>query len=316
MNADYRDIECQVVSFMEANGIMPPRDLVLDGKVHRYPVESDRHGARSGAYCIHTDGWPAGWCQDFHIGEPLKWKFKADENACLEWKRRRAELQNLTEERHAQKTEDERQRQEENASKLKIALAVYMAACEIGEAPDHPYLLAKHVQPRGGFLIEGKYRGLRVGDMFSQSGRLMRNLLLIPMMSLETGRFCALHRVFGHPGPDSRFAKGWCTPASGIFPIGIDLSRGLVIACEGIATGLAIYDYFIDEMNEPETTVIATMDAGNFARQATAIRAKYVNRELYAAIDDDDAGRKVALACKAAGFNGIIAPPLDCGEVV
>jgi phage/plasmid primase-like uncharacterized protein len=152
--------------------------------------------------------------------------------------------------------------------------------------------------------------------MFSQSGRLMSDLLLIPMMNLETGRFCALHRVFGRPGADGRFPKGWCTPAGGVFPIGSDLKCGSVIACEGISTALALYDYFIDEMNEPETTVIATMDAGNFTRQAAAIRERYAGRELYAAVDDDDAGRKVAAECRAAGFNGIISPPLAYGEAV
>jgi hypothetical protein len=47
---------------MESNGIVSPRDgLILDGRTHRYPAEADRHGAKSGADCIHTDDWPAGW---------------------------------------------------------------------------------------------------------------------------------------------------------------------------------------------------------------------------------------------------------------
>ena len=92
MHFDTYEIERQVISFMESNGITPPRDgLILDGQKHRYQVETDKHGSKSGAYCIHTDGWPAGWVQDFHLGDPITWKFDAsglDSNTRAEWKRR------------------------------------------------------------------------------------------------------------------------------------------------------------------------------------------------------------------------------------
>jgi phage/plasmid primase-like uncharacterized protein len=276
VNIDYRDIERQVISFMESSGITPPRELVLDGKTHRYPVEADRHGSKSGAYCIHTDGWPAGWVQDFHLGDAVYWKFDLDQNARAEWKRQ-SETPQAIAAREVKKADAERQRQEENASKIKTALATYKAAHEIEEAPDHAYLLAKHVTPRGGFPFGGQWCDLRVGDMTSQSGKLMGGLLLIPMMDLQTGRLCALHRVFGRPGADGKFSKGWCTPAGGVFPVGFDALGGPVVAAEGIATALALYDYLTDELNEPATTVIATMDAGNFVRQASAIRTRYAN---------------------------------------
>jgi hypothetical protein len=56
-------------------------------------------------------------------------------------------------------------------------------------------------------------------------------------------------------------------------------------------------------------TVLCLMDAGNLARQALAIRDHHRGRELYVAIDDDDAGRKAGAACKSAGFSGILEPP-------
>jgi phage/plasmid primase-like uncharacterized protein len=152
--------------------------------------------------------------------------------------------------------------------------------------------------------------------MASSKGTMMNDLLLIPMMDVNTGKFCALHRVFGRPGADGRFGKGWATLSGGVFPIGTDLSSGPIFVCEGVSTGLALYDYLIDELNELSASVLMAMDAGNFARQAAAIRARHPGRELYGAVDDDEAGRKAAATCREAGFNGIIMPPLAYGEAV
>jgi putative DNA primase/helicase len=306
------------LAFVASQGFTISEPLELDGKIHRFKLESDRHGERSGAYCVWPegksfDGKPHGWVQDHHEGgekhfwqlfnrdNPPPRKKPTDEERAAARARREAE----------QKQESERRREA-----LKAAWDIYQAARPIEEAPDHPYLLAKHVRPVGGFPFGNQWCGLRVSDMMSQNGNLMRGLLLIPMMDMVTGRFHALHRVFGRPGPDGKFGKGWCSPAGGVFPIGVDVSRGPVVVAEGIATALALYDYFTDELNERGTTVIATMDAGNFCRQAPWIRARYANQELFAAVDDDDAGRKVAAECRAAGFNGIMSPPLVYGEVV
>ncbi|MDR3165773.1 MAG: hypothetical protein LBU13_09365, partial [Synergistaceae bacterium] len=72
--------------------------------------------------------------------------------------------------------------------------------------------------------------------MTSQGGKQLDNLLFIPMMDITTGKFCALHRVFGRPGADGKFGKGWCSGAGGVFPIGVDVPGGVVFAGEGIAT--------------------------------------------------------------------------------
>jgi phage/plasmid primase-like uncharacterized protein len=145
----------------------------------------------------------------------------------------------------------------------------------------------------------------------------MRGLLLIPMMDVTTGEFCALHRVFGRPGADGKFSKGWCSPAGGVFPIGVDVPRGVIFVGEGIATVLSTYDAWI-EGGEPEApdeyvpccTVLATMDSGNLVRQASAIRRKYANRRLFAVKDADEAGEKVARAAIEAGFDGAIEAPV------
>jgi phage/plasmid primase-like uncharacterized protein len=308
---DLYEIEKQVISFMQANGITPPRDgLIIDGQRHRYPIEGkDKGAAKSGAYCIHPDNWPSGWMQDFHLGDPVKWKFDAsglDSTTQAEWKR-------YTEspEVKAKKAEEGRRLQEERRQALVRARGIYDAGSPIEEAIDHPYLLAKHVRPVG---------PLRVGDIPSTKtpGKIIQNVLLIPCFSVVTGEFVALHRVFPWRDRETgRFLKGWFSETSGgMFPIAGDVQRGPVFVAEGIATGLSTYDLWVEE-GEPEApgecqpicTVLAAMDSGNLARQTRAIREKYANRRVLIVKDMDEAGEKAARAAMEAGFDGVVDSP-------
>jgi phage/plasmid primase-like uncharacterized protein len=303
---------------MESHEITPPRErLILNGKIHRYPVEKDKHGSKSGAYCIYTNGWPAGWVQDFHLGDPIRWKFDMSElssGARAEWKSyRNSEAYRLAEqERRNREPEETRIRREEQIAKLNAAWTAYKSAKSVKESPGHPYLLAKHVTPRGGFPVGITWCRLRVGQMISSTGNTLSNLLLIPMMDVTSGKFCALHRVFDWAGADGRYGKGWCTPAGGVYPIGVNAQRGPVFVAEGIATALSVYEVWIDK-GKPETpdehvnqcTVLAAMDSSNLIKQARGIRERYQERRLIVIQDDDEAGAKTANACMGIGFDGV-----------
>jgi putative DNA primase/helicase len=292
MTPDLHEIERQVTTFMESHGITPPRDgLILDGKIHRYPVEADKRGAKSGAYQIHVDGWPAGWVQDFHLGEPLKWKFQADDAQRREWRK----YPPSNAQRRERAAEAETQRQEENVAKLETAWAAYSAARPIDEADEHPYLLAKRVSPKGGFPFGGQWCGLRVDS----SGNL-----LIPMQNPETGELAAIHRVFARPNADGKFSKGWMTAAAGGYLIGSDVRSGPVLCAEGIATALSVYQAYT-ESKDGAVTVLACMDCNNLAKQAPAIRKRWPDRRLIVIVDGDEAGRKAKDTCLSAGFDGV-----------
>jgi phage/plasmid primase-like uncharacterized protein len=130
------------------------------------------------------------------------------------------------------------------------------------------------------------------------------------MMDILTGQFCALHRVFPWTDERGKYPKGWCSGTSGgVFPIGVDVSRGPVFACEGIATVLSWYQYWNEEAgNVAPCTAIAAMDAGNLAKNAAAIRARYRGRDVFMLQDDDEAGEHAAEACMASGFTGVVNP--------
>jgi putative DNA primase/helicase len=313
MTPDFYDIERSFLEFAESQGFAISGPLKLDGRVQRFSLESDRGGAKSGAYCVWLegkshDGKPHGWVQDHHEGGMKHhWQYFNRDNPPPR-ERPTAEERNAA---RARREEDGRAESERRREAVNAAWDVYQAARPIEEACDHPYLLEKHVTPRGGFPFGGQWCGLRAGDMTSRNGKPMNGLLLIPMADITTGKFCALHRVFGRPGADGRFGKGWCTPAGGVFPIGVDVSHGPVVACEGISTALSVYDLYIDDLNTPNVTVLSMMDAGNLVRQAPAIRKKYSDREIFIAADADEAGQKAARAAMACGFNGVITPPVS-----
>jgi phage/plasmid primase-like uncharacterized protein len=306
MTPGHSEIESQVTAFMEAHGITPPRDgLIADGRIHRFAVESDRHGGKSGAYQIWPEGKslngrPHGWLQDHHDGgEKRYWQYCGSPLA------RAAGYHRAPEGR----AEAEIQRQRENASKLAAAWSAYSVARPIEEATDHGYLLAKRVRPVGGFSFGGVWCGLRAGSMLSSAGRAMDNLLLIPLMDIETGKFCALHRVFPKPDSRGKHLKGWSTAAGGVFPVGIDVPRGPVFAAEGIATALAWYQYWHEESGSAEPcTVITAMAADNLKKQARAIRERYRGRDVFLLQDDDEAGERAAMVCAESGFTGVINP--------
>ena len=65
-NFDLGDIQRQVFAFLDKLDIRPydEHDIVLDGDLHRFRIHDDKQGQKSGAICIYTDGWPAGFVMD------------------------------------------------------------------------------------------------------------------------------------------------------------------------------------------------------------------------------------------------------------
>ena len=312
ISPDFYDAEYSFLQAMNDTGIAPPSEGIhADGQIHRYHIDGDSHGSKNGSYQLwpdglNHDGRPNGWFMDYKRGgEKEKWQFYSRDNPS-------PKERPITEERaaaRARREAEQRQEIERRNEVFKEAWRVYSSARSIEESDEHSYLQVKHVTPRGGFPFGGQWCGLRVGGMKSQNGKPLTNLLFIPMMDVMTGKFCGLHRVFGRPGADGKFGKGWCSSAGGVFPIGVDVPRGVAFVGEGIATILSWYQYWSEESGNAEPcTAIAAMDAGNLIRNAAAIRARYRGRDVFVLQDDDAAGEKAAAACMAAGFTGVINP--------
>jgi phage/plasmid primase-like uncharacterized protein len=309
------DVERSFLAFCASQGIAIPGSIQMDGEIHRFSLESDRHGNKSGAYRVWPDGLshdgkPHGFVQDHHEGgEKHHWQYYNRDNPAprkeLTARERAAAI--------ARKEADARQEAERRREALKSAWDAYQAARPIEEACDHGYLLEKRVRPVG---------PLRVGSVPSKSGRLIGGVLMIPMYDVLSGKFVALHRVFPWRDKETgKFPKGWFPGTNGgVSLIAGDVSRGPVFVAEGIGTTISMYDLWIEE-GEPEApgeyvpccTVLACMDSGNLIRQSRMIRQKYHDRRLMLVRDDDAAGQKAALAALDAGFDGVIDSPVREG---
>ena len=244
--------------------------------------------------------------QDFHEGgDKHFWQFYGRDNPPQRERSTDKERAAARVRREA----EQRQEFERRNEAIKEAWRVYQAARSIEESDEHPYTLAKRVRPVGGFSFGGQWCSLRLGGMTSRSGKLLTNLLFIPLCDVLTGQFLALHRIFGRPGADGKFGTGWCAGAGGVFPIADDIPRGVVFTGEGIATILSWYQYWNEESGNVEPcTAIAARDAGNLVKNAAAIRARHRERDVFMLQDDDEAGEKAAAACITAGFTGVVNP--------
>ena len=75
------DIQQQLLAFMLHNGIVPydqNMPIITDGLIYRFRTQDDTHGDKSGAYCIFSEHWPAGWIQDWRKCEAISWLFKRE----------------------------------------------------------------------------------------------------------------------------------------------------------------------------------------------------------------------------------------------
>ena len=142
-----REIERSFLAFLDNNNIAPAENisLIFDGLIHRYRLIGDKHGNKSGAYCIYTDTWPAGWAMDWHVGSSVKWVFPHDK---------------LNDEQRAYFNSDAFKQQHEEAIKKKEQerIAKQTAAADLArsrfeqlhdEPGNHKYLIDKHIYPYG-----------------------------------------------------------------------------------------------------------------------------------------------------------------------
>lgn len=292
---DIYEAERQFADFAASRGFpLPKKGFRLDGKIHRFDIDGKKD---VGAYQFWPDGkghdgWPHGWIQDHrNAGDKEHWQFPREgvEQSAIQTARARANSPEARGKREAEEEADAKRRREG----LQLARSDYEAASPVNEAPDHPYLEAKHVPAVG---------PIRCG-VAHISGKEYKDTLLIPCHDIESGELVALHRVFSWRDKSGKFPKGWYSGTSdGAYTVADNINNGPVIVCEGISTALSLYE-------ATEYLTIASMDAGNLAKIAPAVRAKYPDRKIFVGCDDDKAGKDAAQKAMEAGFNGVLLPP-------
>lgn len=280
------EIEAAFTEVLRRVGLRVEGRTLMDGALHRAPVEGDRGRQRSGAYVGHLDAWPAGYVRNHRTGVEERWR--ADAPRAL----RPAERAALARESAAVAERRTRARTEGQRRAARLAARVWEAA---GPAASHPYLTAKGVGPHG----------LRVDR---------RGRLLVPVAGVD-GRLWGLQRI-GQDG-SKLFLKGARTDGGHMLLGQLTPGAPLIIA-EGFATAATLHE-------ATGHAVAVAFNAHNLGAVARAHRARDAARPIIIAGDDDrhlpmrqvplpNVGRDKAEAA-AAEVGGIVAfPPFTAGE--
>lgn len=288
---DQNDVLTQFKQALEDRGLIIDGDPIMDGKMHRVPVDGDKHPERKngGAYIGYTDGRPSGFIQNFVADTKDKWTARG------EWQSTTPEQAEAQRAKMAQnKTDRENERKEEHET---VSIKVRTDFKEAREATnDHPYLKEKGVEAHG----------LKLDA---------RGNLLMPLQDVEGKIWSAQH--IGIKGYKQLEPGG--KKEGNFFIIGASSIEDVktAVICEGYATGASIHE----AINAP---VIVAIDAGNIANVAKAINEKFPDKAIVIAADNDiqreqagkdNVGRLKAEAAAEASKGVFIAPRFTPEEV-
>lgn len=255
---------------MAGASIVTDELIIADGKLHRCHVEGDKRGTKNGAYILHMDGKPSGWFQHFKTGTTGKWTLSGKREPMSFAMRAQIE---------ADRKQREAEQQQRHAEAANKATFIWNQAKPITTQSEHPYLVAKRIQPHTARL----YRDALVIPIYSQNKQLVNLQLIQPEGAkrfLSSGKKKHCFGVIGKP-------------AAG---------RPILI-CEGWATGASL--------NEATGHfVVVALDAGNLEAVALVMRCMYPGEQIIVAGDNDESGtgQKAARAAALAVGGKYILP--------
>lgn len=264
---------------------------IMDGKKHRVPVEGGKAGATDGFYVGHTDGHPAGSIINNKTQIEVKWKSKGytltdEQKAALH-----AEAANKLQAREAALLKTH----EAVAAKVTRSMESLVPVVELT-----PYMSAKGIQPLSGVLTD-------------KAGKET----VIPAID-ENGKQWTAQYI--QKDGTKRFAKdgrkeGCFHPLGGLDALA---AAPVIVIAEGYATASTL-------ASSLGHATVAAFDSGNLPAVAKALHAKFPDKPIVIAGDDDrhqvmthgtNAGRTKAVeAAKAVGGKAIF-PTFAPGEVV
>lgn len=234
-------VELFIKAIQQRTGGAPSLEEITPGKMIRFAT-SDRRGDESGWCKLFEDGeggifgcWRQDISETWQVRQPRTPEEKASFQ--LRVKQAREESSRLLE-------------QERTACREKSAEMWGTAS----EPSDHPYLIAKGIQPNG--------------------ARQVDNMLLVPVWDID-GTLHGLQRIF--PDGDKKFLLSTAKKGH-FFTIGEPGDTNLI--CEGYATACTLH----------QTTghfVIVAFDKGNLKSVAEVWRVKLPNAKIIICADDD-----------------------------
>lgn len=259
-------------------GLVPPREIEADGKVHRFAPSGDGRKGRSGWYVLHLDGKPAGVFGDWRTGITQTWVDSSQPHMT------QAEREAFDEKVKAAR---EAARAEQEARHKATAMTAQARWERAPLASDkHPYLIGKGVRAHG----------LREEPPHT---------LIVPVCNgLNNTNIQTLQTI--SPRGEKFFVSGG-KAKGGFFAIGDCTAPAVIVVCEGFATGASIHE-------ATGHAVIVAFNAGNLQAVCTTIRRLLPDALIVVAGDDDwtnengntgmDAAKQAALS-----VGGVVVAP-------
>ena len=245
----------------EAAGLVLDGDPVMDGEIHRVPVEGAKPGKRDGAYLAHLDDRPAGYVQNWRSGDEARWRYSGEGHALQRHGEDRRKVRYLGEERRAKR----------EALQLETAKRVRAYLAELPNASiEHPYL-ASH-----GATVEQDHYDRTGGNPYGAKVDAKGNLV-IPLRD-SSGTVWSLQRI--GEGGFKQCEKGGAV--SGMYHVigrESDLSKGPVLLTAGFGTGAAV----AAATNRP---VVCAINDGNLPKVAESL-SQTVPQPILILADDD-----------------------------
>jgi putative DNA primase/helicase len=268
----------EFVAAMRAQDIPVDEPIVADGHIHRYHVEGDRGRSRNAWAILHIDEHPAGefGCNKRYNGAKFPWSMKGTRGLTPA---ERAAMKEKAKLRAVQREAEDELRHAEAAQR---ALAIYEAA---GPVPDssYPYLTRKNV-PSSPKLRIGPwyYTDEDTGEEILVSD----NALIVPMM-ISTTRILSLQAIFPDEREPSGFRKQFMKggQVEGTF-LGIGTPHdGVILICEGLSTGLSLWQC-------TSHGVLVAFTSGNLDAVARQVRLRRPETRILICADNDAWGKK------------------------
>ena len=287
---------------LREHGITPRENFmpVMDGQIHRFSLEDDRHGQKTGAYKIFSDSWPVWFIQDFRQGGNMI-KCVLDKNL-IPHDSRPVMSQNeyeLLKAENERRRQEQQKRQKENEATLRGKAFDFFHLELINQNIDavnqHAYMLKKQVilPPNSNCYAGIDDKGNLVFPLFDSD---FLNIKLPHRFSMQ----------FISQDSQKWFYKG--ISIKGLcYPIRQFTSNTLFIT-EGIATAFSL-----DEFTHRKFSVIAALNCGNLLDVCKNLRTylastDFKNQQIIIAADNDknkageNAAKKVIDASYADGY--------------
>lgn len=255
---------------LRANGLVIDGPPIMDGKMHRVPVEGKGPQSKDGAYVGYLDGKPSGFIQNHSTGLTQKWSQKGVPMTPEQRAHLQAQTQINKEQRAQELMAEHTKAAEYSTWKWKKLSAPSSPEKQI------PYLARKNV-PAFGVKFDGDKAIVPVRDF---SGNL-KSLQTLPAVEGELKLFVKggekkgnFHLIIPNLAPENK-------DFSANHDVLKDIPKGeTIFVSEGYATGASV----ALATNKP---VVIAFDCGNLDPVVAGLKERFPTNPIFIAADND-----------------------------